>query len=119
MHKKNLACPIYFCAAGANLGISSSRPTNHQTLTPHHSLQVSGMVSQMAHVTLVHLGRWANISEIFLIFWDTGRNESHFVLTKKKRKEPASLFYKRKKNIHGLHSIWEICTLSDGKVPQP
>ena len=80
---KNLTCPIYFCAAGANLGISSSKPTNHQTLTPHHSLQVSGMVSQMAHVTLVHLGRWANISEISLMFWDTGRNESQAILTKK------------------------------------
>ena len=57
MHK-NLASPIYFCAAGENLGGSSSKPTNHQTLTPT-SLQASGMVSQMAHVTLVNLG-WFN-----------------------------------------------------------
>ena len=98
MHQKNLTCPIYFCAAGANLGISSSKPTNHQTLTPHHSLQVSGMVSQMAHVTLVHLGRWANISEISLMFWDTGRNESQAILTKKNENLPA--YFTREKKIY-------------------
>ena len=87
----------------------------------------------MAHVTLVDgpLGTIQWMSGNHSINWNgptslkfswcsgilAGTNLNLYSPKKKKNLPPY--FTREKKMIHGLHSIWEICTLSDGKVPQP